>query len=187
MPTIYIIAGCNGAGKTTAAFALLPDVFKTDVFINADIIAAQLNAANPEAVAITAGRIMLDKIQHAIAQKETFAIETTLATRIYFNIIKQAQLLGYEIIMYFFYLPSTEMAKERVKLRISKGGHNIPPDVIERRYYLGIKYFFEYLKLTDRWYIYNNSFAVSTLIARGEMPNTVLIYNFELWEQLKKK
>ena len=130
---------------------------------------------------------MLEQIQQRLAAKETFAIETTLATRTYLNLVKQAQLLEYEVVLFFFYLPSAEMAKERVKLRVSKGGHYIPPDVIERRYHLGIEYFFEYLKLTDRWYIYNNSFSASTLIARGEMPNTVLIYNFELWEQLKKK
>ncbi len=187
MPTIYIISGCNGAGKTTAAKVLLPEVFGTDFFINADIIAANLNPSNPEIVAIRAGRIMLEEIQLRLLQKQTFAIETTLATRGYFNLIKQARLFGYDIVLYFFYLPSADMAKERVKLRVSKGGHNIPDDVVERRYYLGIKYFFEYLKLADRWYIYENNITPPFLIARGEMPNTVLIYNFELWEQLQKK
>ncbi|HET7897117.1 MAG TPA: AAA family ATPase, partial [Flavisolibacter sp.] len=120
MPTLYIIAGPNGAGKTTAAEFLLPDVFHTNIFINADILAAQLNPQNPEAVAIRAGRIMLEKIQDNLAAAQTFAIETTLSSKSYLNLVVQAQLLGYEVVLYFFYLPSAEMAKKRVTLRVSK-------------------------------------------------------------------
>ncbi len=94
MPTLYIIAGPNGAGKTTASTFLLPDVFNTDVFINADIIAAGLNPTNPEAVAIRAGRIMLERVQETLALKQTFAIETTLATKSYLNLVNQAQIVG---------------------------------------------------------------------------------------------
>ncbi len=186
MPEIFIIAGCNGAGKTTAAKFLLPEVFKTSIFINADNIAAELNASNPESVAIKAARIMLDQIQIKLAEKATFALETTLATRGYLNLIKQAQLIGYEVILIFFYLPSAEMAKERVKLRVSKGGHNIPPDVIERRYITGIKYFFEYIKLVDRWRIYENHIIPPVKIAEGERESLKNIINFELWEKLKQ-
>lgn len=187
MPTLYIIAGCNGAGKTTAAKVLLPEVFDTNIFINADIIAAEINPGNPESVAIRAGRMMLEQVQQRLSEKSTFAIETTLATPSYFNLIKQAHLIGYDIVLYFFYLPSPEMAIERVKLRVSKGGHNIPTEVIERRYHLGIRYFFEYLKLAERWYFYENSISPPRIIARGEMPNMVSIYKFELWERLKTK
>jgi predicted ABC-type ATPase len=134
MPNLYILAGPNGAGKTTAAKTLLPEVFNSDIFINADIIAFELNPVNPESGAIKAGRIMLEKIQQTLSIGKTFAIETTLATKSYLNLVKRAQLLGYEVVLYFFYLPSAEMAKERVKLRVSEGGHNIPADVIERRY-----------------------------------------------------
>jgi len=187
MPNLYIIAGCNGAGKTTAAAVLLSDVFHTDIFINADNIAATLNPRKPEIVAMKAGRMMLEQIQYRLSRNQTFAIETTLATRTYLNLIRQAQLSGYEVIMHFLYLPSVEMAIERVKLRVSKGGHDIPSDVIERRYHTGIKYFFEYIKRADRWYFYENKESLPVIIARGEMPDTILIYNFELWEQLKNK
>ena len=156
MPTLYIIAGPNGAGKTTASKSLLPNVFATDIFINADLIAAQLNPQNVEAVAMKAARVMLEQIQTTLQERKTFAIETTMASRSYLNLVKQAQLLGYDVVLYFFYLPSAEMAKERVKLRVSQGGHHIPEDVIVRRYDLGIKYFFEYIALVDRWYMYEN-------------------------------
>lgn len=186
MSTLYIIAGPNGAGKTTASTFLLPDVFNTDIFINADIIAAQLNPSNPEAVAIRAGRIMLERIQETLATMQTFAIETTLATKSYLNLVSRAQLLGYEVVLYFFYLPSAEMAKERVKLRVSKGGHNIPPDVIERRYAAGIKNFFEYMLKVDQWFIYKNDYTPPESIAEGELDGRTIVFNLELWEQLKR-
>ena len=187
MPELFIIAGCNGAGKTTAAKELLPGVFHTAIFINADMIVAKLNPLHPEKAAMSAGRFMLKEIQQRLSEKQTFALETTLATRIYFNIIEQAKLLGYDVILYYFWLPSANMAKERVKLRVSKGGHNIPEDVIERRYNLGIKYFYEYLKIVNFWFFYDNSSNPSHIIAKGEMPDVVLIYNFDLWEQLRLK
>lgn len=187
MPTIYIIGGPNGAGKTTASKFLLTDVFNTKIFINADNIAAEINPANPGKVAIKAGRIMLEKIEEQLLAKQSFVIETTLASRSYLNLIKRALLLGYEIELYFFYLPSAEMAIERVKLRVSEGGHDIPEDTIYRRYYSGIRNFFDYILLTDRWYFYDNSTYLPSPVARGEMPDTVIIYNFDLWQRLKTK
>jgi predicted ABC-type ATPase len=187
MPTLYIIAGPNGAGKTTAAEFLVPDVFQTDIFINADIIAAQLNPQEPEAVAFKAGRMMLERVQETLTAEQTFAIETTLATKSYLNLVKQAQLLGYEVVLYFLFLPSADMAKERVILRVSKGGHFIPPDVIERRYEAGIKNFFNFILKVDRWRIYKNDQSPPEFIAEGERETVAKIYNFELWERLRKR
>lgn len=186
MPELFIIAGPNGAGKTTASKHLLPEVFDTGIFINADIIAAQLNPANPESVAMKAGRIMLEEIDKRIEQKNTFAIETTLASRSYLQLVRRVQLLGYEVVLYFFYLPSAEMAKQRVALRVSKGGHHIPPDVIERRYVAGIRYLFEYIALVNNWAVFQNDNTPPQLIAEGELGNIQIIHKFELWESLKK-
>ncbi len=102
MPTLYIIAGPNGAGKTTAAKTLLPEIFQCNVFLNADEIAAKINRANVEAVALQAGRIMLEEIEANIIEKNTFSIETTLATRGYLNLIKKVQLINYEVVLLFF-------------------------------------------------------------------------------------
>ena len=186
MPEMFIIAGPNGAGKTTASKRLLPEVFGTDIFINADIIAAKLNPSNPESVAMRAGRIMLEEIDKRIEHKETFAIETTLASRSYLQLVRRVQLLGYEVVLYFFYLPSAEMAKQRVALRVSKGGHFIPEAVIERRYVTGIRYLFEYIALVNAWAVFQNDNTPPELIAEGELDNKPIIHKFEIWELLKK-
>jgi predicted ABC-type ATPase len=150
MPALYILAGPNGAGKTTASKTLLPEVFHTHIFINADEIATQLNPSNVESAAIQAGRIMLQEIEKRLNERATFAIETTLATRSYINLVKRAQLIGYEVVLFFLYLPSANMAKKRVAFRVSKGGHNIPKDVIERRYVAGIKNLFGFIEIVDQ-------------------------------------
>ncbi|MEP6512255.1 MAG: AAA family ATPase [Parafilimonas sp.] len=103
MPTLYILAGPNGAGKTTAAKTLLPEIFHCDIFLNADVIAAQLNPVNVEAAALQAGRIMLQQIDEMLQQQKTFAIETTLATKSYLSLIKKAQLIKYEVVLTFFF------------------------------------------------------------------------------------
>lgn len=89
MPTLYIIAGPNGAGKTTAAKTLLPEVFNTDIFLNADEIAVKLNPSNVEAAALKAGRIMLQQIEEILERKTIFCIETTLSTRSYLQLVKK--------------------------------------------------------------------------------------------------
>ena len=93
-PKLYIIAGCNGAGKTTASYTILPEIFGCREFVNADEIAHGLSPLRPEKVAIDAGRIMLRRIDKLLKAGETFAIETTLATRSYFSLIRRARLPG---------------------------------------------------------------------------------------------
>ena len=83
MPNLYIIAGCNGAGKTTASYTILPELLDCHEFVNADIIAAELSPYNPESVALEAGRIMLQRINALLETRIDFAFETTLATRSY--------------------------------------------------------------------------------------------------------
>jgi predicted ABC-type ATPase len=185
MPTLYILAGPNGAGKTTASKILLPEIFHCDFFLNADEIAVQLNPSNVEAVAMQAGRIMLQQIESNISLRQTFCIETTLATKSYLNLIKRAQLINYEVVLLFFYLPSAEMAKERVALRVSEGGHNIPTEIVERRYNMGLQNLKKFITVVDRWYIFNNSKSPAEKVAEGEFNKQIKIINFEIWERLK--
>ncbi len=185
MPTLYILAGPNGAGKTTASKTLLPETFRCKLFLNANEIAAKINPKNVEGVAMQAARIMLEQIESYISLRHTFCFETTLATRSYLSLIRKVQLIGYEVVLLFFYLPSAEMAIERVALRVIKGGHNIPLDVIERRYKSGIQNLKKFIEIVDRWYIYNNSKSPAEKIAEGEFRKPIKIINFEIWERLK--
>lgn len=136
---LYIIAGCNGAGKTTASFTILPEIINCKEFVNADEIAKGLSPFQPEKVAFEAGRIMLERIDELLKANKSFAFETTLATKSDRHKIKTARENGYTITLLFFWLQTAALAKERVKIRVSEGGHNIDPDIIERWYSNGIK------------------------------------------------
>ncbi len=175
---LYIIAGCNGAGKTTASFTILPEILNCKEFINADEIAKGLSPFQPESVAIESGRIMLSRINELLAQGKSFAFETTLATRSYAGKIEEAKSNGYQVTLLFFWLKSINLAKARVQERVIEGGHNIPDDVIERRYLLGIKNLFNiYLPLVDNAWIFDNSNGEHELIAEKEKNTEVDIHH----------
>lgn len=160
MPKLFVIAGCNGAGKTTASYSILPEMLNCREFVNADEIAKGLSPFNPGNVAIEAGRLMLQRIDDLLTTEEDFAFETTLATRSYVRLIEMAQRKGYFVSLLFFWLPTPEQAIERVALRVSDGGHDIPSDVIRHRYHAGIKNLITmYAPVCDYWVIYDNSSA----------------------------
>ena len=181
MPDIFIIAGCNGAGKTTAAYNLLPDVFKTVEFVNADEIARGLSPFNPSGVAFQAGKIMLERLAQLVDESHSFSFETTLSGLAYFGFIKKAKAKGYGITIFFVYLNSVNLAKERVAIRVSKGGHSIPKNVIERRYYKGLNNFLRYANEADDWYLYDNSGSGYELVAKNAGGEEKII-NFDVFK-----
>lgn len=177
---LYIISGCNGAGKTTASYTVLPEILQCKEFINADEIAKGLSPFNPESVAIEAGRLMLQRIEYLLERNETFSIETTLATKTYINLVRRAQKKGYRVHLIFFWLETPELAIQRVAERVSKGGHNIPIDIITRRYVAGISNLFNlFMNEVDSWMIYDNSRSPRTFIAKGGR-----IAEFEVFSEL---
>ena len=183
---LYIIAGCNGAGKTTASFTILPEVLNCKEFINADEIAKGLSPFQPESVAMQAGRIMLARMDELLQKGETFAFETTLATKSYKQKIEWAQANGYEVTLLFFWLDSPNIAKERVAQRVAEGGHNIPLETIERRYYNGIANLFTiYIDMVDICYIFDNSEGRKELIAQKERHKDIVIYNNDKFNLMK--
>lgn len=183
---LYIIAGCNGAGKTTASFTILPEVLDCKEFINADEIAKGLSPFQPESVAMQAGRIMLARMDELLQKGETFAFETTLATKSYKQKIEWAQANGYEVTLLFFWLDSPNMAKKRVAQRVAEGGHSIPSETIERRYHNGITNLFAiYIDMVDICYIFDNSEGERTPIAKKYKGGKEIIYNTDLYNQMK--
>jgi predicted ABC-type ATPase len=183
---LYIIAGCNGAGKTTASFTILPEILDCKEFVNADEIAKGLSPFQPEKVSFEAGRIMLNRINELLSGNENFAFETTLSTKSYKNKIIEAKEKGYRIILLFFWLQNIELAKERVKIRVAEGGHNIAPEVIERRYLKGIKSLFDiYLPIVDGAFIFDNSEAKHELIADKQISTSLNIINIDKFNILK--
>ena len=183
---LYIIAGCNGAGKTTASFTILPEILGCKEFINADEIAKGLSPFQPESVAVQAGRIMLTRMDELLQKGETFAFETTLATKSYKQKIEWAQANGYEVTLLFFWLDSPNMAKKRVAQRVAEGGHSIPSQTIERRYHNGIANLFAiYIDMVDICYIFDNSEGERTPIAKKYKGGKEIIYNTDLYNQMK--
>ena len=185
---LYIIAGCNGAGKTTASFTVLPEMLDCQEFVNADEIAKGLSPFNPEGVAIQAGRLMIDRIIHLLKEGETFAFETTLATRSYVKLIQRAQKRGYFVTLLFFSLSTPEQAVARVAKRVSEGGHNIPTDVIYRRYDAGLQNLFQlYIPVCDYWALYDNSSCPSDRIACGWKSKKVTVADTAKFDVLQRK
>ena len=186
MPNLYIISGCNGAGKTTASYTILPEMLNCKEFVNADEIAKGLSPFQPETVSFHAGRIMLERINELLEQNVDFAIETTLTTLSYQNTIELAKTKGYIITLLFFWLNDVNLAIERVKTRVIEGGHNIPEEVIVRRYNKGILNLVKvFINLCDYWLVIDNSSRPYTFIAEGNEESETIVYNAETWDKIK--
>lgn len=187
MPNLFIISGCNGAGKTTASFTVLPELLQVKEFVNADEIARGLSPFQPEKVSIEAGKIMLRRLQELMSQKEDFAFETTLSTRSFVGLIKRAKEQGYTVNLIYYWLDSVELAIERVKARVAEGGHNIPTDTIIRRYHAGLKNFINlYKDSADYWMLIDNSQTEPELIAEGRFSEELRTVNEGKWQLINK-
>lgn len=183
---LFIISGCNGAGKTTASYTVLPEILDCKEFVNADEIARGLSPFNPDSMAIEAGRLMLQRIEDLLSKDATFAIETTLATRSYINLVRRAQAKGYRVSVVFFWLRTPELAIQRVAERVEHGGHNIPEAVIKRRYVAGISNLFQlFMNEVDFWAIYDNSEQQRQKVASGKKGAEIDIFNIESLNKIK--
>ncbi|MBX9692024.1 MAG: zeta toxin family protein [Cyanobacteria bacterium] len=166
---VIIIGGPNGAGKTTFAREFLPNEAGCPVFINADLIAAGLSPFAPDQAAIQAGRLMLEQLAGHAGRGESFAFETTLSGRGFVRMIRQWRQQGYRVHLFFLALASAEEAIARVAARVAQGGHNIPDEVVRRRFAAGMQNFETiYRYEVDFWQWYDNSSEVRKLIDEGE-------------------
>ncbi|MDD4190709.1 MAG: zeta toxin family protein [Mangrovibacterium sp.] len=186
MPNLYIISGCNGAGKTTASLTVLPEMLNCHEFLNADEIAKGLSPINPERAKIEAGRIMLQKIDRLMQMSHDFAFEATLSSKNFAETIRKAKEHGYMTTLIFFWLDSPDLAIARVKTRVQEGGHDVPNHVVIRRYYAGLKNLFElYIPLCDYWMIFDKSKLAPELIAECYTFKVVDIKNYSIFAKIK--
>lgn len=185
MPRLYILSGCNGAGKTTASYTLLPEMLECSEFVNSDEFAKSLSPFDPSEASVSASRLMLIKIRYLLSRRADFSIETTLATRSLVGIIQQAKALDYTVTILYLWLSSPEIAIERVHKRVETGGHNIPDEVVRRRYKVGINYFFSsYIPICDRWVLADNTQAPFTVVAEGNKDG-IRIKNQEKYDAIR--
>jgi len=186
-PNLYIIAGCNGAGKTTASFVVLPELLGCKEFINADEIAKGISPFNTESVSITSGKIMLERIHHLLDEGVEFGFETTLSSKNTVEIIIKAKQSNYRIFIFFFWLNSVQLALERVAQRVIEGGHQIPEETIKRRYGRGISNFKNaYQELVNVWLLIDNSKTEFEIISQFN-DGLLTIYNHELFQKFKEQ
>lgn len=181
------MAGCNGAGKTTASYTILPEMLDCQEFVNADEIARGLSPFQPERATTQGGKLMLSRIKSLLESGETFAFETTLSTRSYVGLVETAKQKGYQVTLLFFWLNSSELAVSRVKTRVKEGGHHIPENIIKRRYENGLINFFNLFEpIVNNWIFIDNSGEPYSIVAEGANHDTD-ITNTMLWDQLKIK
>ena len=167
-PTIYLIAGCNGAGKTTFAKEFLPMEVKCLRFLNADEIARGLSPLDPAASAAKAARLLIGEVRHAIRSSLTFGLETTLSGLTYMRTLADARVRGYAVKLFYLWLPSATVAILRVRERVRKGGHSVPAADIRRHYTRSLTNLVRYyLALADEWTIFDNSREGPRLVADG--------------------
>lgn len=186
-PHVIVIGGPNGAGKSTIAPLVLRDYLAIPDFVNADQIAAGLSAFNPEGAAFEAGRIMLRRLQELAGSGKSFAFESTLSSRTFSVFLTKLKAQGYRVDLCYVWLGSVALAQERVALRVRMGGHDIPPDVIARRYARSVQNFRSlYLPIADKWSVFDNSESTNPqLIAEGEVGVQEKIYEEASWNKIQ--
>ena len=186
LPTLYIIAGPNGAGKTTFAREFLPHYADCKQFVNADFIAGGLAPFSPETVALRAGRLLLKQIRLLADKKSDFGFETTLSGVTYASLLRKLKARGYRIQLFFLWIPHVELALKRIADRVRMGGHDIPEEVVRRRFHKGLQNLFKlYRPLLDSWTIFDNSEVLPHPIAREEVGE-LRVFDKDLFTKISK-
>lgn len=157
-PLIEIVAGPNGSGKSTFAEAYFVKTRKEQIYLNPDLIASGFGPLGSEQASFQAGRILLQEVKVRVAQKDSFAFESTLSGKTWLTLLKEAKDQGYSVRIYFLYLKNVQKNLERIKTRVKQGGHNIPKETVKRRHPRCFENFWNlYRPLADAWHIFDNS------------------------------
>lgn len=185
-PRVVIFAGPNGAGKSTHADAILA-ALGIETFVNADYIARGLSGRNTDAVAFEAGRIMLKRLRQLSEAKADFAFESTLSSRTFATFLHALKRQGYVVAIYYFSLANAQLAIRRVKLRVALGGHDVPPDVVRRRFGRSLNNFFTlYAPLADEWALFDNSSSSQAVPVATQFATQLTVTETTTWHKLKK-
>jgi predicted ABC-type ATPase len=181
-PEVFVIAGPNGAGKTTFAREFLPKQVRCFEFLNADLIAQGLSPFSPQAEKTRAGKLFLTRLEELVEQRKDFAFETTLSGRHHAVLLRAMRKKGYRVSLYWLWLPTPELAIERVATRVEQGGHDVPAEDIRRRHGRGLENFFRiYQQLADEWCFFDSAPPVPFLIAR-QTDGVLTFLNQNLYE-----
>ena len=185
-PRVVIFAGPNGAGKSTHADAILA-ALGIETFVNADYIARGLSGRHTDAVAFEAGRIMLKRLRQLGNARADFAFESTLSSRTFAVFLRVLKAQGYAVAIYYFSLANAQLAIRRVKLRVALGGHDVPPDVVRRRFGRSLRNFFTlYAPLADEWALFDNSSSPRALPVATQFANQLTVTEAATWQKLQK-
>lgn len=185
---VYVIAGPNGAGKTTFAKKFLPQYAKCQNFINADLIAQGLAPFAPNSAAIQAGKLVLAQFHDFSKRGITFAFETTLSGKTYRTLLTGLKKSGYNVHMFFLWIPTPALSISRIQDRVAEGGHDIPKQDARRRFTRSIDNFFNlYMPLADSWVLFNNAAATPELVAKWEKGDGgTTVQNEKLFAEIRK-
>jgi predicted ABC-type ATPase len=185
-PQVAVLAGINGAGKSSSADPILRVGLGMPIFVNPDTVARGLNAFNPESEALKAGRVVLEHLRDLAERRCSFAFETTLAGRTYADWLGKLRDEGYAVHLFYFWLRSADMAIERVAIRVRSGGHHIPDETIRRRYARSVRNFLElYRPVVATWQVYDNSNGRPGMIAfHNSYFDTIL--DQETWDAFNR-
>ena len=185
-PIIVLLGGPNGAGKTTGALSILPQELGIVHFVNADLIARGLSPLDPALADFDAARLMLRRMHDLRDRRENFAVETTLASESLVPFLRECKMTGYKTRLIYVALDNPETAVRRVAVRVAKGGHDIPEETIRRRFFRGLRNFFNiYCEEVDHWTLLDNSGEILKTIASGQPSNGRHIIDTEKYELLK--
>lgn len=178
---LYIIAGSNGAGKTTFAREFLPDYAHCIRFINPDLIAAGLSPFDPAAAALAAGKVVLHEVQRAIDAGRSFALESTLSGRTYLRLLRLARAAGFTLHLFYLWIPDADLALARICDRVEAGGHDVPEPDVRRRYSRSLMNLFTlYGPAVDTIHFFDNSGEKPDIIFKEE-AGVVTVLNQSLY------
>lgn len=191
-PHAVVVAGPNGSGKSTLAPKLLAQEFGITIYVNPDVIAQGLAGFDPASAGIRAGRILHERLEELRAERESFAVESTISGRSLQRVVRTLKAAGYTTLLVYLWLPEPDLAVERVANRVRLGGHHVPEADIRRRFYRSVVNFDTvYRRITDSWRVYHALRPMDDpdprVIAHGVGDEVADILDEDAWLEIQRQ